>query len=204
MRSLPTSMSFISTCQYPFSVTGAQYNSLAMRSRRYSPKVISLCSPSLPKKTPNKLSLSVPEFTSRSTIEKCGPSAICGKERPRMPSKGTKLNGSSLSSVAATKFALQQTLPCPKQTLSRTYTPLISPVPKVIVTTSRVPSAPTGVSGLSAKAICAAVALTPASKRLWFVQASEEHSREGRSKLPLPVSYTTMKLCGGLPTLTCP
>merc|ERR1719247_864496 len=86
---------------------------------------------------------------------KCGPSDICGRLNPKIPSKGTKLKGSSDSSVEATKLVCVQMLPT--QMLSLMKTPLISPVPNVIVTTSRSPPLSTGLSGSSANAMSTAV-----------------------------------------------
>mmetsp|Transcript_81289 Transcript_81289/g.174004 ORF Transcript_81289/g.174004 Transcript_81289/m.174004 type:complete len:205 (-) Transcript_81289:355-969(-) len=189
--------SSICTCQYPGVVTGAQTRSEAMLSRLYSPKVISLSSPSLPKKTAKRLRLSIPEAVRRSSTENVGPSAMSGKDKPRMPSKGTRLKGSSDSCVAATKLPCVQMLPM--QMSSFTKTPLISPVPKVMVTTSRSPPFATALSGVSAKATSTALVERDASKRLCEVQASSEHCLEGSSRFPLPVSKTTSNSCGGEP-----
>merc|ERR1719440_1596542 len=48
---------------------------------------------------------------------KCGPSDICGRLSPKMPSKGTKLKGSSDSSVATTKSPWVQMAPTQMRSL---------------------------------------------------------------------------------------
>merc|ERR1719313_272195 len=129
-------MSSIATCQYPGVEMGTQNKSLAMREDLYSPKLISLSSASAaPKNTEKMFDDSTLSLIMQSRTLKCGPSDICGRLNPKIPSKGTKLKGSSDSSVAATKLPWVQMFPT--QILSLMKTPLISPVPKVMVTTSR-------------------------------------------------------------------
>merc|ERR1719450_1721801 len=191
-------MSSISTCQYPGFDTGAQNNSEAIRSTLNSPNVISDSSASVaPKKTENILDFSTLSRIMQSKTLKCGPSDICGKLNPKIPSKGTRLKGSSDSSVEATKLPCVQMLPT--QILSLMKTPLISPVPKVMVTTSRSPPLSTGLSGSSAKAISTAVFDKAGSNRLCEVQASSVQCFVGSSRLPLPVSKTTMNSWAGEP-----
>merc|ERR1719408_545369 len=108
-----------------------------------------------------------------------------------MPSKGTKEKGSSDSLVDATKSPCAQM--SPTQMLSFTKTPLVSPVPKVIVTTSRSPSGLTASSGWSANAIWTADADFFGLKRLCDVHASSEQLVDGNKRLPDPVSKTTRK-----------
>mmetsp|Transcript_87580 Transcript_87580/g.272177 ORF Transcript_87580/g.272177 Transcript_87580/m.272177 type:complete len:233 (+) Transcript_87580:282-980(+) len=202
-RLSPMVMSCISTCQYPGFETGTQKRSPAMRAALYSPKVISLSSLSeAPKNTEKTLDLRTLSRIMQSRMLKCGPSDICGRLSPRMPSKGTRLKGSSDSSVAATKSPCVQMLPTQMSSLMKT--PLISPVPKVMVTTSRSPPRSTAPSGWSAKATSTALEERDASKRLCEVHASSVHCLEGKSRFPLPVSKTTRKRCGGLPTPTWP
>merc|ERR1719454_1337830 len=162
------------------------------RSGLYSPKEISLGSSSVaPKKTEKRFSLSTFCLIMQSTRLKASPSLICGSARPRMPSKGTREKGSSDSLVEATKSPVAQM--SPTQILSLTNTPLVSPVPKVMVTTSRSPSGFTTASGWSANAICCALVDFFGSYRLWDVHASSEQLVDGSSKLPDPVSNTTRK-----------
>merc|ERR1719321_1896728 len=176
-------MSSISTCQYPGFDTGAQNNSEAIRSTLNSPNVISGSSASVaPKKTENILDFSTLSRIMQSKTLKCGPSDICGKLNPKIPSKGTRLKGSSDSSVAATKLPWVQMFPT--QMLSLMKTPLISPVPNVIVTTSRSPPLSTALSGSSAKAMSTALAEKEESNLLCEVQASSEHCLDGISKFP--------------------
>mmetsp|Transcript_52706 Transcript_52706/g.140077 ORF Transcript_52706/g.140077 Transcript_52706/m.140077 type:complete len:255 (-) Transcript_52706:161-925(-) len=191
-------MSSISTCQYPGLDTGTQNNLEAMRDSRHSPNVTSLASSSsAPKKKEKRLCLRVPSRIMQSRTLNRAPSDICGRLRPKIPSKGTRLKGSSDSSVAVTKLALVHN--SPTQTVSLTKTPLISPVPNVIVTTSRSPLAGTALSGESAKAISTAVVDKLTSYRLWAKHAASVHLTEGMSKLPDPVSKTTTNFWGGDP-----
>mmetsp|Transcript_55312 Transcript_55312/g.161422 ORF Transcript_55312/g.161422 Transcript_55312/m.161422 type:complete len:203 (-) Transcript_55312:545-1153(-) len=132
----PRARSRMETCQNPGFVTGAQVRGELIRSSRTSPNRISLCSLSpLAKKTEKRLRVSIPFLTIMSKKEKSCASASCGRPSPRMPSKGTSLNGSSLSFVAVMKFILEHKPEM--QTLSLLNTPVTCPVPKVMVTESR-------------------------------------------------------------------
>merc|ERR1719238_2528555 len=184
--------SSIATCQYPAVVTGAQMMSPVKRSVLYSPNEISLGSSSVaPKNTEKRFSFKTFCLIMQSTRLKLSPSLICGSASPRIPSNGTSENGSSDSLVDATKLPLAQM--SPTQILSLTKTPLVSPVPKVIVTTSRSPSGLTAASGWSAKAIWVAVFDFFGLYRLCDVHASSEQLVEGNKRLPDPVSKTTRK-----------
>mmetsp|Transcript_48160 Transcript_48160/g.148760 ORF Transcript_48160/g.148760 Transcript_48160/m.148760 type:complete len:229 (+) Transcript_48160:143-829(+) len=197
-------MSSICTCQYPVCRdTGCQNMSEAMCSVLMSPKVISELSMSeSERKTEKRGRFNASLLTNLSMMLNSGPCDIFGNASPKTPSKLKEVKGSSVSSVAPTKRTLVQRLPM--QTSSCRKTPLISPVPKVMVTTSRSPPRSTALSGWSAKATSIALWEPEASKRLCVVHASSLQAFEGSSRFPLPVSKTTRNSCGGFPTVTLP
>mmetsp|Transcript_6656 Transcript_6656/g.12062 ORF Transcript_6656/g.12062 Transcript_6656/m.12062 type:complete len:254 (-) Transcript_6656:202-963(-) len=199
----PTATSSISTCQYPGLDTGTQNISLAMRWALYSPKEISLSSrSSAAKNTENKFFFKTLSRIMQSKTLKCGACDICGRPNPKMPSNGTRLKGCSVSSVTAIKLPWVQM--SPRQMWSFMNTPLISPVPKVMVTTSRSPFGLTSSSGASAKATLMAVREDELLKRRCILHASLAQAVDGMMRFPLPVSNTTSNSCGGVPSCKMP
>mmetsp|Transcript_80709 Transcript_80709/g.210527 ORF Transcript_80709/g.210527 Transcript_80709/m.210527 type:complete len:254 (+) Transcript_80709:425-1186(+) len=129
-------ISCMATCQKPGLATGTHESGPAMCSSRRSPKRTSLSSSlsSSAKNTEKRPRRRRPSFTSASTREKPCSSDSRGRARPRMPSKGTSLKGSSLSLVAEMKFMSAHMKP--RQTASLAKWPDTWPVPKVMVTES--------------------------------------------------------------------
>mmetsp|Transcript_29157 Transcript_29157/g.83692 ORF Transcript_29157/g.83692 Transcript_29157/m.83692 type:complete len:320 (-) Transcript_29157:386-1345(-) len=92
---------------------------------------------------------------------------------------------------------------CPKQTRSRVNSPMISPVPKPIVTWSQAsPSGTTEPSVLTGTAVLDA--LMSNLRRPSTRQASLLHSAAGSTTCPEPVSKTTRNSCAGVPTCNTP
>mmetsp|Transcript_46789 Transcript_46789/g.141939 ORF Transcript_46789/g.141939 Transcript_46789/m.141939 type:complete len:226 (-) Transcript_46789:78-755(-) len=194
-------MSSICTCQYPVCRdTGCQNMSEAMCSVLMSPKVISELSMSeSERKTEKRGRFNASLLTNLSMMLNSGPCDIFGNASPKTPSKLKEVKGSSVSSVAPTKRTLVQRLPM--QTSSCRKTPLISPVPKVTVISSRAAPRRDGEPSASRSS---AVVEALRSKRLCIAQARLWQCVEGSIRFPLPVSKTTVKVCRGVPTSSFP
>mmetsp|Transcript_26242 Transcript_26242/g.59380 ORF Transcript_26242/g.59380 Transcript_26242/m.59380 type:complete len:245 (-) Transcript_26242:21-755(-) len=131
--------------------------------------------------------------------ENSGPCAICPSASPRTPSKLNEVNGASDSSVEP--MNLPGVHKDPTQSLSSNKIPVTSPVPNVIVIWSRSPS---GFTWDPSASMSTAVVEVFRSYRRCIMQAALWHSVEGTTKLPLPVSNTTVNSCGGVPTASFP
>mmetsp|Transcript_2446 Transcript_2446/g.7257 ORF Transcript_2446/g.7257 Transcript_2446/m.7257 type:complete len:260 (-) Transcript_2446:490-1269(-) len=105
------------------------------------------------------------------------------------------------SPFAATSDAAMSVEGRLKQTVSRANSPVISPVPKPMVTWSA--SSPSG-TRLPLVLIGTAELDSVMLKRRWIRQASEWHSAAGRTMWPEPVSKTTRNSWAGVPTLRMP
>mmetsp|Transcript_125425 Transcript_125425/g.360377 ORF Transcript_125425/g.360377 Transcript_125425/m.360377 type:complete len:240 (+) Transcript_125425:622-1341(+) len=167
-----------------------------------SPKLISdVSSSESDMKTENRPFLRTAPVCMRSMKLKAPACDIAGKPRPNTPSKWNALKGLSLSYVARMKDASVQTLP--KQIRSLAQRPHTSPVPKVMVTSSEGAAAP-GVGGVpSHPTSCNDDELFWLNRRC-SRHASLSQSSTGISRLPLPVSNTTEKACGGVPMCIVP
>ena len=108
-------MSLICTCQYPVGLdTGTQNSGDAMCSVFQSPNVISDCSESLSDRKTEKSGFFRFLLEIRRSIKlKFSPCDIWSSARPSTPSKLNELNGSSVSSVAATKLPRVHEEPIP-------------------------------------------------------------------------------------------
>mmetsp|Transcript_100598 Transcript_100598/g.280222 ORF Transcript_100598/g.280222 Transcript_100598/m.280222 type:complete len:317 (-) Transcript_100598:60-1010(-) len=194
-------------CQYPSVYTGTQVMGPAILSWRTPPKVISASSwMSCPRYTANTgiFMLGV-EFAASTPKMLNSGASLTDWPRPTMPSHSASLKGLFDSSVISTKSAVAQKLfSPPRHTLSRTYWPIASPIAKLTTIVSRSVSSLAGVSGSSAQPMGTAVELSFAWKRLCFSQAALSHLTEGTIRWPLPVSKITVKVCGGVPTITLP
>mmetsp|Transcript_109974 Transcript_109974/g.350205 ORF Transcript_109974/g.350205 Transcript_109974/m.350205 type:complete len:275 (-) Transcript_109974:320-1144(-) len=91
----------------------------------------------------------------------------------------------------------------PKQTMSFVNSPVISPVPKPMVTWSQCsPSGTNEPSELMATEVSEADMLN--LRRPSTMQASVAHSAAGSTKCPEPVSKTTRNSCAGVPRVSTP
>merc|ERR1719265_3020021 len=127
---------------------------------------------------------------------KSSPCDIVSSARPNTPSKANDLNGLRLSYVAAMNDPRSHTLPM--QMVSCKHLPQISPVPKVMVTSSCGGSWPS-IGAVPSQLTSRHVGDCDWMKRSWTAQASLLQSSAGTMRLPEPVSKTTEKVWTGEP-----
>mmetsp|Transcript_5670 Transcript_5670/g.8009 ORF Transcript_5670/g.8009 Transcript_5670/m.8009 type:complete len:226 (-) Transcript_5670:276-953(-) len=193
-------MSSMRTSQYPLvPETLTQNKSDAICSGFVAPKVTSDFSSSESDRKTEKIGcFKRLSLSSLPMALKSSPCAICGRARPSTPSKLKLSKGLDDSSKEEIKWPIEQAPPM--QIMSWMHSPVTLPVPNVMVISSASPSLDSVPSQFTRVPCCD----SSISNRLCVWQASDWHLLPGMMRLPLPVSNTTTKSWGGLPTVMVP